>query len=51
MCAVAFRYPEIKATTEAKAFKAENVTSVAFIFQDRYNETGGIQRNTLYSNF
>ena len=44
---VAFCYPEIKAT-EVKGFKAENVTSVAFISGYTETKLGEIQGNTLY---
>ena len=39
---VSFCYPE------SCSEKGENVTSMAFMFHDIYNETGGLQRNTLY---
>ena len=43
---VAFHYPEIKAT-EVNVLRLKTPASVAFVFQDIYNETGRIQRNTL----
>ena len=43
---VAIGYPEIKAT-EAKASKLK-ILPLQLLFQNIYNKTGGMQRNTLY---